>query len=119
MTFTNDTPHFQGKRKSNWTGWVHPWISPDLYKKAITPTMGEDGMWKGFVFRAPKTGDYTITAETSPGGEVELNINDGQSTCKGPGGQPLSLTVHLNQGVHAVKIKNLSGSFEFKSLAVK
>jgi hypothetical protein len=118
ITFTPDQPHYQGQPKSTWDGWFHPWLSEKALS-ALTATLAQPEVWKGFVFRAPKAGEYTITAQTTAGGEAELVVNDSQSVLSGPSGTPLSTKVFLTQGVHSVRLKNLSGSFDLQSVEIK
>jgi len=119
VTFTTDERHFQGEPKSDWRGWAHPWVSDNLYNQTIKGAVLTENQWKGFVFRAPKAGEYTLTANTGGGGELKLIVNDSQSIAAGSSGKPLSSRVWLTQGVHAVRVLNTSGRFDLTSLEIK
>jgi hypothetical protein len=115
--FKVEVPHFQGEPNSTWAGWLHPWSSN--YSKNDKGATLTQNQWKGFIFRAPKTGEYTITAKTSGGGKVKLFVNDSQSIVEGASGTPVETKVHLTQGIHSVRVLNTDGSFAFQSLEVK
>ncbi len=118
LTFTPAIKHYQSARGSKWQGWDHPFETDNAYE-AANPTLGKEGMWKGFIFRAPKAGHYTVSVQSSVGGTLKLLLNENQAMVEGPSGTPLQTKLFLTQGVHSVKVKNLSGSFELKSIRIQ
>jgi hypothetical protein len=119
IRFTPQTLHYQSDRGSTWKNWYHPYLSNmSGYQKDVGPTLAREGQWKGFIFRAPQAGMYTVTATTTEGGEAVLLVNDSQAIVSGPSGQPLKTRVFLTKGVHSVKLKNGNGSFDLVSIEV-
>jgi len=118
VMFTPDQKHFQGEPKSDWRGWAHPW-SGNLYDQTVKGGSLTPGQWKGFVFRAPKAGDYTITVNSAGDGKLRVIVNDSQVVTEGRCGTPVSTKVWLTQGVHAVRVLNVEGGLELKSVDIK
>jgi hypothetical protein len=118
LTFTPAKKHFQSARGSTWVGWDHPFESDNAYE-AAKPTLEKEGTWKGFIFRAPKAGSYTVSARTTAGGTLQVLVNEAQATAAGPSGTPVETTVWLTQGVHSVKVKNLTGSFDLEAVTIE
>lgn len=117
VTFTPAQPHFQGQPGSAWEGWFHPWMDAKQLRP-VTARLSTAGVWKGFVFRAPKAGHYTITARTTRGGTASLVVNDRQAEVRSASGQPLQVSTWLTQGIHAVVLRNLEGDFALEDVAI-
>ncbi|MFP4224848.1 MAG: PA14 domain-containing protein [Phycisphaeraceae bacterium] len=118
VTFTPDQKHFQSVRASTWQGWYHAFMDDNRFAD-VTDALDQEGMWKGFVFRAPETGEYTVAAETSGDGKLELIVNDSQAVVENAAGGTTSTKVYLNEGVHAVKVKNAGGKFDLEKVRVE
>lgn len=118
LTLTPATRHYQSARGSKSNGWDHPFENDNAYE-AATRTLANEGTWKGFIFRTPRAGPYTISAATTDGGTLKLLVNESQAMAEGRSGSPLQTTVWLTQGVHSVKVKNLTGSFDLKSITIE
>ena len=119
VTFDAKDKHYQSSRASQWNGWSHPYQSDKSYARGLSKKLDEEGMWDGFVFRAPKAGQYTITAETTPGGRLDLLVDDGRAAGTADSGSAATVRMFLTQGVHAVKVKNAGGSFEVTKVSVE
>ncbi len=117
LVLTPATRHYQSSRGSQWEKWYHPFVSDQLYAE-VTAKLGTEGQWKGFVFRAPRPGKYRLVATTQGEGGLKLIVNDSQAISSGPAGLPVSITVTLTQGIHAVRVQNTTGNFELQSLEI-
>jgi hypothetical protein len=111
--------HYQGKQASTYSGWAHPWSSESHWERTVDGGRLAAGQWKGFRFRVPKAGEYTVAARTTPGGAAVLVLNDTQARVEAPTGGALAVKAWLNKGVHAIRLQSLQGAFELKSLVVE
>jgi hypothetical protein len=59
-----------------------------------------------------------LVATTQGEGSLKLIVNDSQAISSGPAGLPVSITVTLTQGIHAVRVQNTTGNFELQSLEI-
>ncbi len=110
--------HYQSRPASTYINWDHPFESGAAYQ-AGTESMDTPGLWKGFIFRAAKAGEYTVTADTGGTGRLRLIINDSQAAVDADAGGSASVKVFLTQGVHAVRVVNVEGQFELRGVAIE
>jgi hypothetical protein len=110
--------HYQSQPASTFDGWDHPFESGNAYQ-AGTESMKTPAMWKGFVFRAPSAGEYTITATTAGNGRIRLIVNDNQADVEAAAGGTASVKLFLTQSVHAIRVELVEGEIELKSVEVK
>lgn len=118
VVFTPADRHYQGQPGSTWQKWYTPW-TPDNAWSNVTATLSAPGIWKGFVFRAPKAGTYAVTVATTPGGTAETLVDGVPIGATGASGAETSAPCFLTQGVHAVRIRNVGGSFDLVSIDIR
>jgi hypothetical protein len=75
------------------------------------------GEWVSWNLLAPTTGDYRVTAITTPGGRAEVFV-DGEPITDGNSGSELGDTVRLTRGVHAVRVQSIGGEFHVREVRV-
>lgn len=117
VRFTPATRHYQSQPGAQWQEWFHP-FQPERDDAGVSPRLATEGLWKGFVFRAPTPGLYVVTATTTPGGTARLRVNLDQAVAEGPSGTALTRTVFLTQGVHAVRLENVAGAFDLEAIEI-
>jgi hypothetical protein len=117
-TFTPDQRHYQSRPGATWDGWSHAFQNERSYN-ADSPTLDTVGQWKGFVFRTPDAGEWQIIAETTDGGEVELLVNGTQHVVDGTSGETLSTNIYLTKGIHSVRVRNTSGTFDLERIRIE
>jgi hypothetical protein len=76
------------------------------------------GEWVSWNLLAPTSGDYRVSAVTSPGGKAEVFV-DGEPITDGSSGSEMGDTVRLTKGVHAVRVQNLGGEFHVREVRVQ
>jgi hypothetical protein len=118
LVFKPEMRHYQSEPGSTWAGWYHPYQSDNNYKD-VTESLNKRGMWKGTVFRAPETRDYTVTVATTGGGKVRVYINDAQHVMDGPSGKPLKASVPLFKGIHSIRVENIGGEFDLLGIRIE
>ncbi len=102
-------------------GGPEKWMSAPDAKKPLTQldTAVREGMWWiSWNIIAPATGEYTVTAETAPGGDVRLTANESTPIATGKSGAPVAGRVFLTKGLHTIKIKATSGAFDVLKVEV-
>ncbi len=113
--FTTETPHYQGEPASRWDGWHHPFSTKGFNKGARL----EKRQWKAWVVQTPEAREYSITVETTAGGQARLALGDARELARGPSGQPVAGKAFLVKGVHSVKVRAEDGAFDIGKVVVR
>lgn len=80
--------------------------------------MPKPGDWMSFAVVCPDTAVYTVTADTSAGGKIEMEADGVTLGAAVDSGQPATYRVRMTRGMHGIRIRNRGGSVELKTIAV-
>src|SRR5262249_49954318 len=75
------------------------------------------GEWISWNIVVPSTGDYHVTAATTPGGRAEILV-DGDPVTDGTSASSLGEGVRLTKGIHAIRVQSAGGEFVAQSITV-
>jgi len=75
------------------------------------------GEWISWNILVPSTGDYRVTAATTPGGRAELLV-DGDPVTDGPSASNIGETVRLTKGIHSIRVQSSGGEFVAQNITV-
>jgi hypothetical protein len=86
------------------------------YDQPKPPADLQAGGWMSWIVVAPQTGMYTVTAETTAGGQALVSADDATEVARSSSDAVLSEKVLLTAGQHSLKIKCTAGNFRVQQL---
>jgi hypothetical protein len=107
-------PNYEGQPASRWDNFDHPFTSDGFDTSPVLTNR----QWKGWAILIPTSGWHRVELQSGSGGTARLSMDDATTVKTGSSGEPLSAHVWLNKGVHAVKVKCLSGAFSITQVNV-
>jgi hypothetical protein len=75
-------------------------------------------VWKSWVILVPSSGTYDVQALTTSGGILKLSVDEAAAVASGNSGSAVGGPVWLAKGIHTVKIRGLSGTFNVQSISI-
>jgi PA14 domain len=75
------------------------------------------GEWVSWNILVPSTGDYRVSAATTPGGTAGVFV-DGDPIAYGPSNATQGDVVRLTKGVHTIRVQSMGGAFYAQSVTV-
>ncbi len=105
-TLTSALAHNTGSPSS----WSPSWWITDTSPQ-LTPAK-----WKAWMVIAPASRHYTVLTTTAAGGQALVTANDATAISAGASGGTMTGVVYLAKGLHAIKIKSTTGTFNVTSI---
>lgn len=75
------------------------------------------GEWISWNVLVPSTGDYRVSALTTPGGRVGIFVDD-DPIIDGTTGSSIGDVMRLTPGVHSIRVQSAAGGFFIRSITV-
>jgi hypothetical protein len=77
----------------------------------------QQGEWISWNVLVPSTGDYRVSAQTTPGGRVGIFVDD-DPIIDGATGSSIGDVARLTPGVHSIRVQSESGGFFIQSITI-
>jgi hypothetical protein len=77
----------------------------------------QQGEWISWNVLVPSTGDYRVSAQTTPGGQVGIFVDD-DPLIDGATGSSIGDVSRLTPGVHSIRVQSESGGFFIQSITI-
>jgi hypothetical protein len=77
------------------------------------------GSWTTWTIICPATGNYHISAQTTPGGKFVIETDGIQLGPLAEAGTPVDYLVRMTKGIHGIRLANREGSVGFEAITVK
>jgi len=112
---TSADPNYKGQPGSRWDLFSHPFLSKGFdTSPTLTPYQ-----WKGWAVLVPNSGYYFVALDSTAGGTARLSINDATQVAAGTTGGTLSNRVWLTKGIHTVKVRAETGTFDIQEIRIE
>lgn len=112
---TSEQDHYTLTNDARGTGFY----GPTVWSRVRKDPQLKAGEWKAWIVIAAKTADYRLTAVTTGGGKIRMLCDELPVAAADAGAQPVSGTVRITRGQHAIKVRCIDGNVELKQVEVQ